>query len=135
MNFLYSITFIAIVWFSIALFGYFSKKRKPSDEDYEVLDETSRSTENIDGFTFTPGMQIIAISNSTSPRKGKLKAFNKKNNGSSLLPIVEYEDGNEYLCFGIIRPFDQKTFDRIKDLPATEAWNLYCKPHAKIEVE
>lgn len=47
--------------------------------------------------------------------------------GSNPLPVIRGEDGEEYICFGIVFPYDEGFVEFLRDFSPRKQWNLCRK--------
>ena len=74
------------------------------------------------------GMTVMVVANENEPvRKGIVKRFTDFDKfHQEFLPMVEFEDG-EYLCMGIVLPFDQKIMDELNEIDYKERFKHALK--------
>ncbi len=68
--------------------------------------------------------KVISISSHDELNVGYIKGFSVHENSGSKLPIVEFEDGVEYLCFSMLIPYTERMYDLLEDLPKKERTDL-----------
>lgn len=81
------------------------------------------------------GTRCMVVSNEDVPVEVgsvvKFDDFDKVNQDP--LPIVKFEsDGKEYLCMGIVLPYNEELFAELNSLPAKKRWNRVCRPSNQI---
>jgi hypothetical protein len=105
---------------SVSQLSLLIKKRKHVIDTYPVLE----------------GDECMVVSNERNPVwKGVIKEFDDfdKINQDYLPIIIDCANGTEYLCMGIVLPYDKKLQDELNNMDYIDRWNSVCNPHCKIK--
>lgn len=68
---------------------------------------------------------VIVQGNDRKAWKGKFLGFHSMDNGSNV-PMVQDEDGEEKLVFGVILPYRRSVLDLLQSMPLMTAWEYCC---------
>ena len=56
-----------------------------------------------------------------------LKGYKSNTNGKSSLPIIEKEDGIEYICFSMLIPYSDELEEVLVKMDSEKQWNFLVK--------
>jgi len=69
--------------------------------------------------------EVMVVSNEDEPiKRGHIIGFKELTKAKQRCPLVRYDDGNDYLCFGVILPYNEQLHTMLEALPYRDRFNL-----------